>query len=138
MDIRAITNQNQYVLQREFLIFFTLPRASLEKLCRSKTRDVSLANTTMTVGNITYNASGKRGATLWQMQFIAHVAGTVTPPANPDRFMFVGFQEADIVLGILPDASDWKRTPEILAKALQAALENPENSLRAYDPSVKV
>jgi len=137
VNIRAITNQNQYVLQREFLILFMLPSASLEKSCR-KTRDVSLANTSMTVGNITYNAGGKRGATLWQMQFIAHVAGTVTPPANPDRFMFVGFQEGDIVLGILPDASDWKRTPEILAKALQAALENPENSLRAYDPSVKV
>lgn len=72
-----------------------------------------------------------------QGEFITQVAALVEPPANPDRFMFVGFQGPDIVLGIMPDASDWKRTPQILAKDVQTALQKPGNPLQKWDPSVE-
>ena len=75
---------------------------------------------------------------LWQTELISRVAAAVKPPANSDRFLFVGFQGNDIVLGIMPDASDWKRTPKLLAQELREALSNPENSLRTWDPSVQV
>ena len=72
-----------------------------------------------------------------QREFISRVADLVEPASNPDRFVFVGFQGSDIVLGIMPDASDWKRTPERVAKEIQTALEEPGNAVRAWDPSVE-
>ena len=72
------------------------------------------------------------------MELISRVAAILQPPANPNRFMFVGFQEGDVVLGVMPDASDWKRTPEILAREVHAALEKPGNALNDWDPSVRV
>ena len=37
----------------------------------------------------------------------------------------------------MPDASDWKRNPNIMAKAVHDALEKPDNPLRTWDPSVQ-
>jgi hypothetical protein len=110
---------------------------STDTSCRSNDLDFSLINSSLTVGNNTFIGSAKRGAVQWQMQFITRLAAVVNPPANPDRFVFVGFQEGDIVLAILPDLSDRKRTPDILAKAVHDALEKPDNVLRAWDPSVQ-
>ena len=109
------------------------PEASLPM----KSTDTSMTASTLTVGDITYDDCGGRGATLWQMQFIGRLAECVDPPASPHRFLFVGFQEGDIVLGIMPDATDWKREPKHIAKAIQEALDMPDNPLRRWDPSVR-
>jgi hypothetical protein len=103
----------------------------------SKFCKASLASSTLIVGNITFDGRGRRGAAQWQMQFVARIAECVDPPANPDRFLFVGFQDGDIVLAIMPDASDWEREPKHVAMALQESLARPDNPLREWDPSVR-
>ena len=111
-------------------------QSSRDNISPKTAPSVSLSNNSFVVGNNTYD--GSRGTVLWQTELISRVAAAVKPPANSDRFLFVGFQGNDIVLGIMPDASDWKRTPKLLAQELREALSNPENSLRTWDPSVQV
>ena len=71
----------------------SLSSASFIKSSRSKTPELSMSNASLTVGNTTYNGTGKRGAAQWQLHFISRVAASLNPPANPNRFTFIGFQE---------------------------------------------
>ena len=91
----------------------------------------------LVVGNLTFEGSGKRGAAQWQREFFGRLATVVDPPAKVERFVFVGFQAGDIVLAILPDASDLKRDPQTMAILIHDALKNPGNSVRTWDPSVQ-